>query len=77
MTFAEDFKCASMSANACANVVLFEVGKVGKNFAFRNAGRQHFEDIDHTDPHAANARASVALGGAYRYTIRQIRVHEG
>lgn len=49
-----------------ADVVCFEIRKVGEDFLFAGACRQHIQDISHTDAHAANAGATVALLGANR-----------
>jgi hypothetical protein len=46
---------------AGADVVPLEVGKVRQNFIFRRPAGQHFEDINHANPHPPNAGPAVAL----------------
>ena len=44
-----------------ANVVAFEIREVAQDLIFADAVRQHFENVDDADAHAANARTPMAL----------------
>jgi len=47
----------------------FEIGVVLEDLVFGDAGRQEFENVFNSDPHAANAGAAAALIGIDRNAV--------
>ena len=50
-------------AQAGSNIFTLQIGKLPKDLFVGQSGRQQVQDIDDTNPHAANARASATLLG--------------
>lgn len=55
---------------AGANIVRLEIGEIRQYFFLRNTIGEHFENIGHTNSHAANTRPAMALFRSNRDAVQ-------